>query len=43
MSELAMEFTDDNFNSEVESSDMPVLVDFQEFGANPKLTRNCVS
>ena len=28
MSELAMEFTDDNFNSEVESSDMPVLVDF---------------
>ena len=28
MSELAMEFTDDNFNSEVESSDIPVLVDF---------------
>ena len=28
MSELAMEFTDDNFNSEVESSDVPVLVDF---------------
>ena len=28
MSELAMEFTDDNFNSEVESSEVPVLVDF---------------
>ena len=28
MSEFTMEFTDDNFNSEVESSDLPVLVDF---------------
>jgi len=28
MSDLAIEFTDDNFNTEVESSDMPVVVDF---------------
>ena len=28
MSGLAVEFTDDNFNSEVESSDIPVVVDF---------------
>ena len=28
MSELSIEFTDDNFNSEVESSDIPVVVDF---------------
>ncbi len=28
MSGLAVEFTDDNFNTEVESSDMPVVVDF---------------
>ena len=28
MSGLAIEFTDDNFSSEVESSDMPVVVDF---------------
>ena len=28
MSALAIEFTDDNFNSEVESSDIPVVVDF---------------
>ena len=28
MGEFTMEFTDDNFNSEVESSDLPVLVDF---------------
>ena len=28
MSELAVEFTDDNFSSEVESSDIPVVVDF---------------
>ena len=28
MSELTIEFTDDNFNSEVESSEIPVVVDF---------------
>ena len=28
MSASAIEFTEDNFNSEVESSDMPVVVDF---------------
>ena len=28
MSGLAIEFTDDNFSSEVELSDMPVVVDF---------------
>ena len=28
MSTSALEFTEDNFNSEVESSDMPVVVDF---------------
>ena len=28
MSVLAIELTDDNFNSEVESSDIPVVVDF---------------
>jgi len=28
MSALAIEFTEENFNSEVESSELPVLVDF---------------
>ena len=28
MSDLTIELTDDNFNSEVESSDIPVVVDF---------------